>query len=692
MGLCGFLEQQGDKALLKTWRRRWFQQKGDFLFYFHARADTAPINYISLQRLEAPVKLSAGSTTRFELRVRPDHDALPVVGGGVAQEFTYFRLRAGTPEDAQYWLTGLNDLLRQQAVKAKNAILSAHALPPASHVAPSAKRDGHASRLTAALTAVIGPAVGSDVLLAIEREVTVALAERDTDVAAARADVQLLLAELSEARHAVTRLADALGAAKAQQLLSDATSAPIAAVSLPLSSETLRRPVKPSPALPARGKPTVLARRHDPLRVYDRAYVAALEKELLDTREELDDLKQAIDETESTISTLKKKFPHLQSANINLGAKLQKAPAEPWDNSVHAPIDGDRSNEHGNDDEDNLSSATLEAYVVWRSTMTDAAIDLATKSATELPTVTPPAAARTDGDGVVDNDDDDDEASEYPPPPLEDDASDIEPTERPIPPVPVARVAPVAPAKPTRLISSAPAVALAAPLAAPVAAPASRPTVDTSVVSPRTSGTRSPPLSPKKAPVVAMLPAAAPLSPRLAAVAESRESRALPRKPLPQLPPQTQRTSTTEHANAPAPLADKEPAAGATATGAGMTEPSAADLEMARQAASKPLPAVGGNPVTLTRTGKLPMPKAQRPVLNPAPSTGVSAAPLMQLPELAAMSAHEPAAAAAAVEVFSSAGLIGGQPVLQYGHVPQFQDEAKAAEEAAAAAAQKSEL
>jgi hypothetical protein len=190
-----------------------------------------------------------------------------------------------------------------------------------------------------------------------------------------------------------------------------------------------------------------------------------------------------------------------------------------------------------------------------------------------------------------------------------------------------------------------------------------------------------------------MLPAVAPISPRLAAVAESRESRALPRKPLPQLPPQTQRTSTTEHANAPAPLAEAAVATTATATGAGVTEPSAADLEMARQAASKPLPAVGGNPVTLTRTGKLPMPKAQRPILNPAPSTGVSAAPLMQLPELAAMSAHEPvavaSAAAAAVEVFSSAGLIGAQPVLQYGHVPQFQDEAKAAEEAAAA--QKSE-
>jgi hypothetical protein len=150
--LCGWLEQQGDKALLKTWRRRWFAQKGDYLYYFKSPDDKQPINYISLQRLEAPVKLSPNSTTRFELRVRshanndePVNNSQPInnnnannlsptastANGGASlspqssssslttalpsssslttpssSEHVLLRLRASTPEEAQFWLAG----------------------------------------------------------------------------------------------------------------------------------------------------------------------------------------------------------------------------------------------------------------------------------------------------------------------------------------------------------------------------------------------------------------------------------------------------------------------------------------------------------------------------------------------------------------------------------------------------------
>jgi hypothetical protein len=143
------LEQQGDKALLKTWRRRWFAQKGDYLYYFKSPEDKQPINYISLQRLEAPVKLAANSNTRFELRVRshaaddvnsvamttpsttpltnsatttlataaaltssaPTSSSSSLTSTSTAasaaqSEFVLLRLRASTPEEAQFWLAG----------------------------------------------------------------------------------------------------------------------------------------------------------------------------------------------------------------------------------------------------------------------------------------------------------------------------------------------------------------------------------------------------------------------------------------------------------------------------------------------------------------------------------------------------------------------------------------------------------
>ena len=173
----GFLEKQQDSKLLKTFRRLWFQQRGDNLFYYRSVDDKVkrknsvdlswsvllialaqnPINYVPLNLLEAPVKLTVrlsarssllflfvrvfneiaqpGSQNRFELRVRGKDDdhahervfrlrapklvSARVHGVGFA-EIIFDRFFARSADEAKRWITELNNLLLEQALAAKN--------------------------------------------------------------------------------------------------------------------------------------------------------------------------------------------------------------------------------------------------------------------------------------------------------------------------------------------------------------------------------------------------------------------------------------------------------------------------------------------------------------------------------------------------------------------------------------------
>jgi hypothetical protein len=598
------------------------------------------------------------------------------------------------------------------SLTASQAILSAHSAPIV-----AVKRDAVATRLTHAVVQSIGAPIAPEVVAAIERELSVSLAERDTEVASARSESQLLLSELTDARRVIARLAESLGPAKAQQILAEASPSSSSAghshQPMPLTSDTLRRHNKDKPATLARGKPTVLSRRYDPLRVYDRSYVVALEKELLDTREELDDLKTAIDETEATINTLKTKFPHLQSANINLGSK-SKAPDD-------AALDAELP--PGTADDDDAASATLEAFVVWRATMAQDQLHHAAALQRPMPPIDSFAAADSSAPefaampvaAAIEHDSDSDE---QPPPPQEGDASmrfvPLSQMSRPVPSSPTAATAAaapfdlVAPAKPKRSVNPPPSAL--APGAPEVGSPSSpRPT--------------PPPRAAQPTPAVP--PKSPPVSPRV-----PRSS-----KPLPQLPPKS-RTSTTQHPNAPAPVdEDKTPSERHETSEDGdsvrvsqrQAKPlpglSSPDLELARQAARKPLPVAGHTvatptspplPATAIATAaaalpvakKPPMPTVARPALrvNVAAAGGVAqgpaspgsptkrAPPTLTLPalpgfpqgqpsaydlvptasEMEAALVDEAAAAAAAVEVPAA--------LTDYGKIPTFVDETQTEE------------
>jgi hypothetical protein len=587
--------------------------------------------------------------------------------------------------------------------------LSAHSTPVV-----TIKRDAVATRLTQAVVQSIGAPVAPEVVAAIQRELSVSLAERDTEVASARSESQLLLSELTDARRVIARLAESLGPAKAQQILGDASSSSSGGPAnqpMPLTSDTLRRHNKDKPATLARGKPTVLSRRHDPLRVYDRSYVVALEKELLDTREELDDLKTAIDETEATINTLKTKFPHLQSANINLGSKLKTDD----DGAADAELPPGAPN-----DDDDAASATLEAFVVWRATMAQdqqqfnaalqrpmPAVDsfaVADSSAPEFAAMPVPAADENDSD-----------SDEQPPPPQDGDASMrfvplSQMMARPVPSSPPA-ASPfdvIAPAKPKRSVNPPP-TANAASASPEVGSPSSpRPTPP-------------PPRAAQPTPTVP--PKSPPVSPRV------------PRnnKPLPQLPPKS-RTSTTQHPNAPASIdEDKTPSdrvepsedSDSVRVSQRQTKPlpefNSTDLELARQAARKPLPVAGhsnsaaaaaavaatmpSSPVSsaaaataLPVAKKPPMPTVARPALRvnlptgaanvavPGPASPGSpskrAPPTLTLPALPGIPQGQPGVydlvpttsqmEAALVENAAIDALV---PPTEYGKIPSFVDE-----------------
>lgn len=567
----------------------------------------------------------------------------------------------------------------------------------------------------------IGAPIAPEIVAAIERELSVSLAERDTEVASARSDSQLLLSELTEARRIIARLAESLGPAKSQQILGESSTGPSPSIQpMPLTSDTLRRHNNTNAKPPlVRGKPTVLSRRHDPLRVYDRSYVVALEKELLDTREELDDLKTAIDETEATISTLKTKFPHLQSANINLGSK-----SKPQIDGDEPPIGAAAH------DDDDAASATLEAFVVWRATMAQddtqaaalqrpmPAIDsfaAAEAAAPALVAIAAPAQLETGNDS---------DSDDQPPPPQDGDASmrfvPLVAVPRPTPGSPVLPVASpaldsplVAPAKPKRSVNPPPATTAASGGAAAVTAAIAVIPATTDPGSP--SSPRPTPPPPRVAqPTPAVPPKSPPVSPRV-----PRSS-----KPLPQLPPKS-RASTTQHPNAPAPVDDDKPPSerhdddsesNSTRVSQRQAKPlpemSSPDLELARQAARKPLPVAGGQhaapAVVAAATAvasmpvakKPPMPTVARPAMrvntavaaagSPGPPSPVSptkrpavAVPatltlpgIPGLPGLPGLQPHQPGVYDVVPTPSEMQAVLEAAPdVSEYGKIPHFNDE-----------------
>lgn len=153
----------------------------------------------------------------------------------------------------------------------------------------------------------------AQLLALIKDELAKALAERDRVEQQSKQQLESLQVQLANAHSSITRLSASLGSSAAAALVGDDGAPPMLSTQAGvLQTVRLWCSILFNSLSLQKGKRSALVRQNDPLRFFDRRYLCAVEKELLDTREELDDLKTAIDETEATINNLKAKFPHLE--------------------------------------------------------------------------------------------------------------------------------------------------------------------------------------------------------------------------------------------------------------------------------------------------------------------------------------------------------------------------------------------
>ncbi|GAM21414.1 hypothetical protein SAMD00019534_045890 [Acytostelium subglobosum LB1] len=88
--LQGYLRKQGEKGLIKAYKKRWFIQKDSKLFYYEKEGDTQPYGYINLLDMLSVRTIDSG----FEL----------------ATTGRIYNLQVLRPSDLSYWTDGLKEL------------------------------------------------------------------------------------------------------------------------------------------------------------------------------------------------------------------------------------------------------------------------------------------------------------------------------------------------------------------------------------------------------------------------------------------------------------------------------------------------------------------------------------------------------------------------------------------------------
>jgi hypothetical protein len=325
----GFLMKKGDGLSGARWKRRWFVQEGDRLYYYNA-PDSEPINYIDLHQVQAiPFEPPTSDRLTFD----------------VATPSRVYKLKAETSEERTRWVSAVNGVLSRhlQAAQMRATLTTKRSLVPVkdetlrlarrdtSNVAspdkfqsptlPPKKPTMIGAKLPAAepvaaktpplparnmppkpvdLPTAFGPTAGAAAEPALARESINRLsmlldmmmdadAKRDCEVALSSvATVSLshietikhLQTELLESQIQIARLEEAaVAAARA------APAAPAAAASADdLQPEDVE----------ARSRQARFSIRKTDARLADRDYVERLEKAFMDQREELEDLRSVV--------------------------------------------------------------------------------------------------------------------------------------------------------------------------------------------------------------------------------------------------------------------------------------------------------------------------------------------------------------------------------------------------------------
>eukprot|EP01087_Luapelamoeba_hula_P010660 TRINITY_DN2829_c0_g1_i1.p1 TRINITY_DN2829_c0_g1~~TRINITY_DN2829_c0_g1_i1.p1 ORF type:complete len:962 (-),score=261.72 TRINITY_DN2829_c0_g1_i1:75-2960(-) len=103
--LSGWLQKKGEKGFLRSYKKRFFLQAGEKLYYFQAKGDAQSLGHIYL-----PDVLSVRDTTQITTGVRKDASCT----FDVITAKRVYELLAPTEKDALFWINGLNEIIRAQ--------------------------------------------------------------------------------------------------------------------------------------------------------------------------------------------------------------------------------------------------------------------------------------------------------------------------------------------------------------------------------------------------------------------------------------------------------------------------------------------------------------------------------------------------------------------------------------------------
>ncbi|ELR21083.1 uncharacterized protein ACA1_282480 [Acanthamoeba castellanii str. Neff] len=123
--LYGYLQKKGEKGLVRSYKKRWFEQNGSKIFYFHERGEKNALGFIDCIEI---------STVR-----RTDENGLASPGGrpSVRRDASVpfeiitpkriYEFIASTEKDCNYWVNGLNQYLQyQEAMLDTQGMMAAH--------------------------------------------------------------------------------------------------------------------------------------------------------------------------------------------------------------------------------------------------------------------------------------------------------------------------------------------------------------------------------------------------------------------------------------------------------------------------------------------------------------------------------------------------------------------------------------